>query len=185
MDLKTIDGNIAKIKTQGAKLDELITETSVGVLHHYAANGDVRVVNRFYLALSQGVRKAAMTAWMLNCMAVSANGDKATKAEQPFKFARDKATSIPKGEAKPWYEYKPEPKPDEMIDAKGLMQAMLNKIASAKAGVHQCSQEALDQCADAFGLKRIRLPASPSDKQEPVPQNGEVVLHAAEPAPAV
>ncbi len=133
------------------------------MLHHFANNQDVRVVNRFYTALSKGTRRAAMAAWMLNCMAVSANADKATKDESPFKFSKDKATRVPVGLAKPWYDFKPDAKPDEIYDFKGAIESVLRKVANAKAGVHQCSQDALDQIADAVGVKRIRLPKGPDD----------------------
>lgn len=163
MEIKTIDANIAKIKATGAKLDDLITETAEGVLGHFAQHNDTGPVNRLYLALPKGVRKSAMTMWMLNCMAVVANTDKATKEAQPFKFARDKATKVPVGLAKPWYDFKPDPKPEDVYDVQAAVSSILRKVANNTTGLHKCSQEALDQIADAFDLKRIRMPKGKDD----------------------
>lgn len=135
---KAIDG-IAK---SGAKLDKAIQDTGVAVLEHFAEHKDTGLVNRLYLALPKGARKAALAAWLLKFCAVVPNTDTKTKGEQPFVYAKDKTTDALAAAQSPWYDYKPEKAVDEMFDLQKAVRGLLTKLAKS-AKVEHANAEAL------------------------------------------
>jgi tRNA A37 threonylcarbamoyladenosine modification protein TsaB len=121
--VKRIDG----IKTSGAKLDKEIHVVAVSSLDHLANHGDVGYINRLYFALPKGARKAAFTSWALTYGSVVANEDKATKAEKPFVYSKDKATDVAGSVADPWYDHKPDASPDMVLDLQKAIESIIKR----------------------------------------------------------
>lgn len=134
-DVSALGKLIDAIKKAGTKLDNDIHVAAVSALARLADHGDIGYCNRLYLALPKGVRKAAMTSWLLAYGSLKANTDTATKAETPFVFTKDKACNVADGMADPWYDHKPDQKPDEVFDLQAALQAVLKK-AQGKTLVH-------------------------------------------------
>lgn len=126
-DGSLLDKRIAGIKASGAKLDKEIHVVAVSAISRVADHGDVGYVNRLYLALPKGARKAAMTSWVLTYAGVVANDDKATKADKPFAFSKEKATDVPGSIADPWYDHKPDADPDQVYDLQKAIDAIVKK----------------------------------------------------------
>lgn len=132
-DLASLNKELASIKAAGAKLDRRVQDAAVSVLYHFAVHKDNGLVNRLYMAMPTGSRKAALTSWLLAHCAVVANKDKATKNEQPFVYAKDKATNPEAGAADPWYSHKPDKAPSEVFDLQKAVRALLAKAGKAES----------------------------------------------------
>lgn len=161
-----INKEIAAIGVAGAKLDERIHLCAVDVATHFAEHKDIGLVNRLYNALSKGARKVAMTEWMLAYLAVQANTEMATKKENPFVCAKDakgawtKTTDVEAGEAHPWYDCKPDPKPDMVFDFQKMVKAALKKYGEAEEVKH-CDKAAMEKIAVLAGLSAADVPSRP------------------------
>lgn len=161
-----INKEIAAIAVSGAKLDERIHICAVDVATHFAEFKDIGLVNRLYNALSKGARKSAMTEWLLAYTAVIANTEQATKKEAPFVCAKDahgkwtKETDVEAGEAHPWYDCKPDPKPDMVFDFQKMVKAALKKYGDAEEVKH-CDKAAMEQIAVLAGLSAADVPSRP------------------------
>lgn len=127
-DLTKLAAAIVSIKTRGAKLDTDIQIAAMSAAAHFNKCGDVGYLNRLYLALSKGARHVAMTEWLTQFAGVSANEGE-SKDTTPFIKDKNKVVDLEGGDALPWYECKPSPKPDEVLD----YFAMLMKVATKKA----------------------------------------------------
>lgn len=114
-------------------LDNDVQAALLGCIQHIEQHGDITLLNRLYLAVPQGTRKSAITAWVLAHGKVEANADAATKKAAPFKFSRDRTTNMVDGMAKPWYSFKPDNAPDEEFDVVKALAALLNKAGKAKS----------------------------------------------------
>lgn len=156
---KFIDG-IAK---RGASLDKDIQTAGVAVLAHLSQHNDVRLVNRLYLALGKGARHAALTSWLLAYGAVDANTDKATKADSPFVFAKDKTTNAQGAAQDPWYSHKPSKAPDTVLDLQAAVRAILKKASKASAIEHG-DYNMLKAIAVAAGIPESDVPTKPGLK---------------------
>lgn len=130
MDKTQIEKNIESIRKTGQKLDKLIQDTGLATIEHVEAHGDVRLVNRLYLALPKGARKAAFTEWLLAHAKVQANAGE-NKKEAPFVYAKEKTTNIAGAVQKPWFDFKPDPAPDQVFDVMKALTALLNKAGKA------------------------------------------------------
>lgn len=123
---------IESIQRRGVALDNDIHVAACSALALLADHNDTTWVNRLYLALAKGTRKQALTSWLLTYGALIANvGD--NKAEQPFSFTKDKPSRLSEGQADPWFDHKPDPKPDEVFDIMAAVQAVLKKAKGTKA----------------------------------------------------
>ena len=127
-----INKQIALITKAGAKLDAFIQTTAVDVITHYAEHSDTGLVNRLYMGMPKGARKAALTEWLLAFCAVVPNLNKATAKEQPFIHSKDKDTDIEGGKAKMWYECKLDAKPADVFDFQKFAKAALKKYGEAE-----------------------------------------------------
>ena len=127
-----IDKQIALITKAGAKLDAFIQGTAVDVLQHYSEHSDTKLVNRLYLGMPKGARKAALTEWLLAFCAVVPNGNKATAKDQPFIHSRDKVTDVEGGKDKMWYECKLDAKPADVFDFQKFVKQALKKYGEAE-----------------------------------------------------
>ncbi|MFN7318442.1 MAG: hypothetical protein ACK5S6_02925 [bacterium] len=101
-------------------------------LMHLEAHGDIGFVNRLYLAMPKGSKSSAMVSWLLTYGSLQANTDKGTKATSPFKFDKSKVTDVAGAAADPWYDHKPEPEADKVLDLQKLLKAILTKAAKAE-----------------------------------------------------
>ena len=127
-----IDKQISLITKAGAKLDAFIQGTAVDVLEHYSEHSDTKLVNRLYLGMPKGARKAALTEWLLAFCAVVPNENKSTAKEQPFIHSRDKVTDVEGGKAKMWYECSPDREVAETFDFQKFARLALKKYGTAK-----------------------------------------------------
>lgn len=130
-----INAAIALISKSGMAFDNLVQETAVAVVQHFAEHKDTGVVNRLYRAMPKGSRSTALAAWMLKFMALAVNMGE-TKAEQPFIYAKGRETD-PEGAASDmWYNHKPEPKLDEVFDIQKAVRSLLSKAGKAQTLSH-------------------------------------------------
>ena len=151
---------IASIKTHGAKLDKMIQTTGVEVLEHFAMYKDNGVVNRLFLALPNGARKNALASWLLAYGALKPNTEKATKAEQPFVYDREKQTDPVAAAADMWYDHKPEKAVDEVFDLQKAVRAILSKAAKAPTLAHG-DYNTLKALAASVGIPESDVPTRP------------------------
>jgi len=127
-DLTKLAAAIVSIKTRGAKLDADIHVAAMSSIAHFNKCGDVGYINRLYLALGKGARHVAMVEWLTQFGGVSANEGE-SKETTPFIKDKNKVVDMEGGDALPWYDCKPSPKPDEVLD----YFALLMKVATKKA----------------------------------------------------
>lgn len=158
--MQELDKAIKSIASTGAKLDQLIQTTGVGVLEHFAEHKDTGLVNRLYQALPNGARKTAFASWLLAYCAVSVNMDAATKKDKPFVYAKDKATD-PVGAAQDmWYNHKPEKPLDEVFDVQKAVRALLAKAGKAGKLEHG-NGDTLKALAKCVGIPESDVPTIP------------------------
>lgn len=126
---------IVAISTTGKKVDGMIQQAGVSALAHLSKHGDVGMVNRLYLALHKGARKAALTSWLLAHGSLVANTEP-SKNEKPFNFTKDKTTNVEAAQADLWFNHKPDQSPDEVYDLAKAINAIIKKASTAKQLVH-------------------------------------------------
>lgn len=165
-DIKEINKEIMAIGVAGAKLDTRIHVCAVDVATHFAEFKDIGLVNRLYNALSKGARKSAMTEWLLAYLAVVPNEEKATQKDNPFRCAKDangawiKVTDVVAAEENPWYNCKPDPKPDAMFDFQKFVKQALAKYGKAE-DVKGVTKEQMEALAVMGGLSAADVPSRP------------------------
>lgn len=152
-----LNKQISFMQRAGAKLDAFIQSTAEDVLEHYIEHTDIRMVNRFFLAMPKGSRHAAMIEFILCNFAVVPNTDQSTKKDAPFINAPDKVNDLEGAKAKPWYQYKPSPAPDMVMDLQAEVRKLLKK-AAGKAAVLSTNKDALAQLAAAVGIAPSDVP---------------------------
>lgn len=135
---------ITSIKGRAAKLDNDIQVAALSAAHIFAENGNVMYINTLFKALGKGARHAAMTEWLTAFAGVSAN-DKEGKDVTPFVKDRNKQVDLVKGAATKWFDMKPSPKPDDVMDYLALAMAMLKR--KPKEGQEVAHIEVRDQLA--------------------------------------
>lgn len=125
-DLTALGKAIKSIKGRHATLDKDIQQAALSAAAAVQEHGNIHYVNALYLALGKGARHAALTAWFQAFGGVVANTG-ADKDIKPFAFDRNKVVDLEQGDAQPWYDFKPSPKPDEVLDWLAVAMAMLKK----------------------------------------------------------
>lgn len=133
-DVKDLGKFIDGIAARGKRLDADIQIAGLSALSHLDKHGDIGMVNRLYVALAKGARKAAMTSWLLAYGSLSANTGK-DKAEKPFTYSKDKDTSVEAASQDPWFDHKPDAAPDEVFDLAKALESVIKK-AKGKQLVH-------------------------------------------------
>jgi hypothetical protein len=133
-DLKVLAAAIVSIKGRSAKLDKDIQTAAVSAVAHFDKCGDVGYINRLYLALGKGARHVAMIEWLTQFGGVMAN-EGVGKETTPFVKDKNKVADLEGGDALPWYECKPSPKPDEVLDYYSLLLKVVTKKAKDKQEV--------------------------------------------------
>ena len=63
MELKKINANIARVRANSAKLNELIQSTAVGCIEHAMAHGDAEPAKNLVAAMPKSIRRAALVNW--------------------------------------------------------------------------------------------------------------------------
>lgn len=126
---------ILAITKAGKALDNNIQIAATSALWHLSKHGDVGFVNRLYLGVSKGVRKAALTSWMLAHGSLVANTEQ-SKTEKPFNYTKDKTTNVEAAMADPWFNHKPDAAPDEVYDLQKAINVIIAKASKAKQLVH-------------------------------------------------
>lgn len=131
------DAVLKDIRTKGAALDALIHQAAVSAIAIAARQGGTgngHYVNALYLAMPKGSRHAALTAWILEFSDMTAN-EAADKDTKPFVHVKGdgRAVDLEKAKANPWYNFKPSPKPDEVMDVFALTRKLIEKAKKKAA----------------------------------------------------
>lgn len=134
MDKTALDAAIKQITTMGKRYDALVHVAACSAVDHHAKTGDVGFMNRLYLALGKGTRKAALSSWFLTHGGVVANTE-GNKKEMPFKHSKDKTANVEAGMADPWYDHKPDADPDTVFDLALALEKVL-KSCKDKTLIH-------------------------------------------------
>ena len=135
-ELNTVAGikaEIASIAKAGKTLDGRIQRCAVAAFKHMLDHRDHTLLVELYMALSKGMRRASMAAWIMQFTQLTANTDAATKADKPFVLDKEKAHDYESAVETMWYDCgKPEATPDELLDVNKAVMALLKKVKAAK-----------------------------------------------------
>ena len=127
-DLAKLNKAIDSIAARAKKMDMDIQVAGLSAVAHLEKTGDIGAVNRLFLALGKGHRKAALTEWLLKYSKVVANTGE-DKKDKPFVYAKDKVTDLEAADAEPWYDCKPDADPDEVFDVQAAVAAIIKKAS--------------------------------------------------------
>lgn len=154
---------IESITKRGRLLDTDIHIAACSAIAIKGEQGDTMFINRLYLALPKGTRAAALTAWLLEFGGVVANDGTQgkPKAEQPFVHTKDKKADLEAGIKSPWYDFKPDPAPDQVFDVMAAVMAIIKK-AKGKELVHGELLSALGAIVETGALSLNTASAEPS-----------------------
>lgn len=130
MDIKQLNSKIKLIRTNGAKLDNLIQEAALGCIEHAAAHGDVRPANQLWAAMPNGSRRNALGMYLATYGAIRVNTGK-DKEQSRFKFKKDFETDVAAAKAVMWYSFKPERDLSEEFNLSGKLQGLLKAYNKA------------------------------------------------------
>lgn len=166
-DIKKLGAAIDSIKKRSSILDKDIQTAAVSAVDHFGRCGDVGYINRLYLALGKGARHAAYIEWITQFGGVMANEGEG-KATTPFIKDKNKTVDLEGGDALPWYECKPSPKPDEVMDYYSLFMKIVTK--KAKAGQEVKNAALMQRVADTLKAydDEVKANASPEGIDETV-----------------
>lgn len=133
-DTKEFDKAVTAWGARGKKWADEGHILAMSALTMMSKHNDIGPVNRLYLNMPKGTKSAAMVAWFLAFGAIVANEGQ-DKADKPLKYTKDKQYNLEDAAKNPWFNFKPEPKPDEVFDlAKAVEQVI--KRAQGKQLVH-------------------------------------------------
>lgn len=137
-DFSTVSGikaEIASIAKAGKTLDGRIQRCAVAAFKHMLDHRDHTLLVELYQALSKGMRRASMAAWIMQFTQLTANTDAVSKAEKPFVLDKEKSHDYESAVETMWYDCgKPEAAPDELLDVNKAVIALLKKVKAAKDG---------------------------------------------------
>lgn len=158
---------------RGKALDHEAHVLAVSALTIMAEHNDVGPVNRLYKAMGKGARKAALTSWFITYGAVLANTGK-DKADKPFVYNKAGAYRIEAGTADPWFEHKPDPEPDAVLDVLAMVKIILSKAAKARdKGTEITGEPMLAKLAELVGeTTTATTPDGEGDGQTDTDQSG-------------
>ena len=125
-DKTKFEAACASVAKRGAKLDAEIQVLALSAADHALVHKNPHFINKLYTSLSAGVRKSAMTEWLLKYAGVSANAG-ANKKELPFLMDREKSVNMAGGAEEPWFLCKPDAAPDEVFDIIAALAAVIKK----------------------------------------------------------
>lgn len=133
-DVKELDKAIVAWGTKGKKWAEEGHMLAMSALTAMSKHNDIGPVNRLYLAMPKGTKSSAMVAWLLAYGAIVANEGE-DKADKPLKYTKDKEYKLTEAGKDPWFNFKPEPKADEVFDLAKAVEGIIKK-AQGKELVH-------------------------------------------------
>lgn len=131
MSAAQMDKEFPLIAAAGKKLDERIQQAAQSAINHFVQHKDTVYINRLYLSLSAGVRRSALTVYLLAFAGVKANEDKDSKKEKPFLSDYTKKADLEEACRVKWYDCKKEPEPDEVFDAGKMFAMFMKKLNGA------------------------------------------------------
>lgn len=142
---KEFDKALESITSRGNKLANDIQVAALSAIAHCAEHKNPVWINRLYLAMPNGTRRAALSEWFLAFGTVSANTDAGTKKDMPFCNDKTKADGFDLEAAAetPWYEMKKEPDPDQVFDLHKAVAALIAK--ASKPGVKLANPKQADE----------------------------------------
>ena len=130
MNIKDLSSKIKLIKTNGAKLDNLIQDAAIGCIEHAAEHGDVRPANQLWDAMPNGSRRNALGMYLVEYGAIRINTGKDKEAAR-FKFKKDTETDLTSARAVMWHSFKPEKDLAEEFNLSGKLQSLLKAYNKA------------------------------------------------------
>ena len=130
MDIKQLNNKIKQIRTNGAKLDNLIQEAALGCIEHADAHGDVRPANQLWDAMPNGSRRNALGMYLCQYGAIRVNTGK-DKEQSRFKFKKDFETDVAAARAVMWYSFKPEKDLAEEFNLSAKLHGLLKAYTKA------------------------------------------------------
>lgn len=74
-DLKTIDANIALVRTNGEKFNQLIHETAMMVMNHAKEHGDCSRAQHLVMAMPASMRRTSLIAWFTDYSPIVVKND--------------------------------------------------------------------------------------------------------------
>ena len=171
-DTKELGKLIDSVTKRGLTRQADIQLAGCSALLRLKEHGDIGYVNRLYKGLVQGDRKAAMVSWLLAYGSLSAN-DKQDKDEKPFVFSKDKETNVEKALADPWFDHKPDPDPDQVIDLQKMLKAVIGKAQKKAAkGIQVQHMHLLSQVQALLSAPDAPVPEGDPDEhgeEQPAP----------------
>lgn len=151
----TIRRNIRSINTARTKLVDTIQNTAIAVINHAHVHGDWTLAASLCVAVGKGMKHEALRLYLTEFGPLSLNTDKATKAEQPLKYAKSKvlkgealAAMLEKAALKKWYDYKTE-KPAEQFSFAADLHRLMGRLQKAIAEGYSPSNAELEVIAAA------------------------------------
>ena len=130
VDIKQVNNKIKLIRTNGAKLDNLIQEAAIGCIEHAAAHGDVRPANQLWDAMPKSARRNALGMYLVEYGAIRVNTGK-DKEQSRFKFKKDFETDVAAARAVMWFSFKPEKDLGEEFNLSVKLQSLLKAYTKA------------------------------------------------------
>ena len=130
MNIKELNSKIKLIRTNGARLDNLIQEAALGCIEHAAEHGDVRPANQLWDAMPNGSRRNALGMYLVEYGAIRINTGK-DKEQARFKYKKDFETDLAAARAVMWYSLKLEKDLAEEFNLSGKLQSLLKAYTKA------------------------------------------------------
>lgn len=121
-------------------------------------HGDVRMVDKLYLAMPKGARHAAMAQFILKHFAVTPNTDTATKKQRPFLNDPSKHNDIDGAAKDKWFKCKPSPSPDKVFDLQAAVKSLLKRAGDSACMIG--SIDMLKALAETAGLPESDVPTN-------------------------
>ena len=136
-DVKAINKAIDSIARRGKTLDADIQQAALSCMQHAAKHGDSTLLDRLWLSMPRGSRRASLTEYLLHFGPVQANKDKTSKKERPFLYDRDKAKAfnLEAAAVEPWYEWNRPASEDgvQEFDFDKALAALVKRASNAQA----------------------------------------------------
>lgn len=106
MDAQAVEKLISSIGNRGQKLQADMHKAACACLNHAALHNDPTLLNRLVLAMPKSSRRNSLLAWAMKFGNVALNDDKATKAERPLVYLREKKAEVFAAIDAPFWELK-------------------------------------------------------------------------------
>lgn len=164
IDDKTASKNILAIKSNGAKLDQLIHSTGMYAIYHASMHGNTQPLNKLVSALNKSTRTEAFKVWVRDHSKV------VEKKDGTFEYRKDRKLYDEQGKiieieqalelanVTPFFEYTKESKPVSQVDVLSRIESLIKLISQGEktlvAGKHTLGGE--EQSAIVSSLNAIK-----------------------------